>query len=105
MRGGRREGEGAILKYKRTKLEIEFLTSQEDNHTKSGAQTCGRALKTDDSQRVVLAVELLPPTSTSHHIHVMNAPRPFSLFFFCRPSAPMYYCEHKQKVKREEAGE
>ena len=82
MRGGRREGEGAILKYKRTKLEIEFLTSQEDNYTKSGAQTCGRALKTDDSQRVVLAVELLPPTSTSRHIHVMNAPRPSSLFFF-----------------------
>ena len=93
------------MKYKCTKLEIEFLTSQEDNYTKSGAQTCGRALKTDDSQCVVLAVELLPPTSTSRDIHVVNAPRPSSLFFFCWPSAPMCYCEHKQKVKREEAWE
>ena len=88
------------MKYKRAKLEIDFLTSQEDNHTKSGAQTCSRTFKTDDSQCVVLAAELLPPTSTSRHIHVMNAPRPSSLFFFCRSSAPVYYCEHKQKVKR-----
>ena len=80
--GGGGGGGGTILKYKRTKLEIEFLNSQEDNHTKSGAQTCGRALKTDDSQCIVLAAELLPPTSTSRHIHVMNAPRPSSLFFF-----------------------
>ena len=45
------------------------------------------------------------PTSTScppDVIHMMNVPRPS---LFSRSSAPMYYCEHKWKVKTGEAWE
>ena len=67
----------------------------------SGVQNCGRALERM-IQCIVLAVELSPPTFTSDPpdiIHVMNAP------IFRHFSTPVYYCEHKQKVKTGEVWE
>ena len=50
----------------------------------------------------IFEYRLLPPYVHLASTHVMNAPRPSPCF--CRPSALMYYCERKRKVKRGRPG-
>ena len=75
-------GEGPIFKYTRTKLESEFLTSQDkcvvSITLRSGVRN---AVECSNEWSCALFWQLgpSPPTSTSRPpdvIHVMNAPRP-----------------------------
>ena len=99
---GRHRGEGPIFKYMRTKLENSRQVPS--IMLRSGVRKCNKAPE-QMILCVVLAVGPLPP-----YVHLASTRRHscdecYHAFPIFRWSSPVYYCEHKPKVKAWEAWE